>query len=820
MAAFSTPAYRTPSDRQGFLPGKVDLFEFVLPSKQMPFDVLLLLALLPLKLHVVGIDLSFLSRSFYLWEIHQDPVQQQRTSHGAFKSTRGQVLHRGYFGFSCWSLSVCWRLRIQSQVSQLCQALGKDEDRGLLAVQWFSNPHLPISPPLRVHTKQTTHPPPPVALSEASDFHRQDRSENIDAKLGDGQESAQLDHIPNAEGKHQNNDSDRHAETFVGAIPGPKTYPSRPLAFRTREPTPLKPPASVLTPTQNRALGAEAPQASTQHAFPLPCQKSKSIRERGHQIKTSFSSSKRQQEAAPENLTNARATGDERRGQHVRIQPDYKAVGAHTASVASKQFEPTESKPSFNTKPAENRRPTGEAAKRKRGEERPPSGSVAAAPKRNTHHGKRERVEHSGDEGGSGSEQQPPNRNSHNGSKSNKSATGLPYRCPMLAANHNGEAGRNCKEWHNASIAAVTRHALKDAGAHSAKWEQIRDLSSTKLAPKERWRQYFLIFNDGQEDAEMDRPYWGGTNTNDTIDLLFRCAKASLEPDGGSPTAPVRLLLEHQALLRRREQRDSHTRARADAMRARATQMEQAELLQSQRQFDEDLARLLAQVDDVSLVSGADQPDIPPTAALPTDSQDLQGLAWPTSPMHRTTSGQSAMNATFGTPFNELATNPGALTLPAQSPFPSSGQNPAIGGPNTLATESQSLTAFIENVSMVVDPNTDPTTRQQVQSWQNSHYRQSQTLRPPQLDRPRPSYLAPGHSRRNAVGLPRSSNSTQRLTPTNSSTTNSLQPPRYVAPTFASDDNADIYMGYSETDAPAYDYGGEDPSYSHTPRTY
>ncbi|EXJ58365.1 hypothetical protein A1O7_05790 [Cladophialophora yegresii CBS 114405] len=672
-----------------------------------------------------------------------------------------------------------------------------------------------------MHIKKTAYLlPPRVDLPERCDLHHQGLLGRIDAELRNGQESARLGHIPNVEGKHLNNDYGRQAETFFGDVPDSQTHPSQPLPYRPRLPTPLKPPASVLTPTTHHTSGAEAPQAPKQPASRSPCQKYKSTRECGNQVRTSFSGCKRQYEDAPENLANAHVTRREKPEQHVQVQPDNEAIGTQIARIASEQIEHTQQRPAFNTKPAVNRRPTGESAKRKRSEERQPSRCVAAAPNNNTNHGKGKPVDHSEDEGGSGSERQPPNRNSRKGSRSNKPAKGLPFRCPMFAADPNAEAGRNCKEWHNASIADVTRHALVDAGEGTAKWQRIKELS-TKLAPKERWRRYFVIFNNGQEDPEMHRPYWGGANPDDTINWLIRCATATVETDAGSATTAVRLLLEYQTLMARREQRDSSARARADATRAVATQLEQAELLQSQRLFDEELATLFARMGDVSPVPPTDQPDITTTATLSAANQVLylQGLALPETPMQRTTSGQSTMNAAFDTPFNEPAADPEELTLPSQSPFPSSGRNPGIGRPNASATAPSLLKHFIADVDTVVDSNTDPMTRQQVQSWQNSQYQQSQTLRPPQRDQHRPSHSASGSSRRNAIGLTSSNISTQQLTPISSSTTNSLQPPRYAAPMFGSDDNGGNYMDYDTTEAPSYYYGDEHPLYGHMPRT-
>ena len=94
-----------------------------------------------------------------------------------------------------------------------------------------------------------------------------------------------------------------------------------------------------------------------------------------------------------------------------------------------------------------------------------------------------------------------------------------PFRCPLYAAR--GEEGsRRCKDWHNESIAAVTRHALMDAGEGTEKWRAIKDLSTAKLVPQERWRRYFVIFNDHSEDAQMNQPYWLSVEPSDTFQAL------------------------------------------------------------------------------------------------------------------------------------------------------------------------------------------------------------------------------------------------------------------------------------------------------------
>ncbi|KIW66874.1 hypothetical protein PV04_06164 [Phialophora macrospora] len=707
-------------------------------------------------------------------------------------------------------LDVCLWLYAQPQVSQLCQAPGKDEDRIVAGVKEFSNPHYPITSRLCMHKEKITCLPAPGVFSKGCYLHHQSLSESFVSNFSEGQESAKQEHISNPAGKHQNTASNRNAETVVGDIPGLKTHPSQPLPYRPRLPTPPKPPASVATPAENRTLGAEAPQATQHPASHLPCQKSKPTRDRDKQIKSSSSERKRQEELAPENLASATRNG--RYEQHVHAQPDTKFPYAQAPGIASKEFQPTKQRPPSNTKPTGTGRPTGEAGKRKRDDERPPPRKAAPAPNRDANDGQQEPVEHSDDDGESGSEREGPNGNSPRGPRANKPAERLPYRCPMHAANPSGEDRRKCKEWHNSSIAAVTRHALTDAGKGSSQWNQIKALSSVKLAAKDRWKQYYLIFNKGREDAEMERPYWGGTNPDETIEWFLRSAMAGFAP-GSSTAASFELVGGYQGLLARKEQRDNATIARADAARARATDTEQTELLQSQREFDAEFARLVARMDHLSRVPGSHPPDITPTPTMPADSQDLPDLqcpAWP-MPMQRTTSGQTWMNAALGTPFGEPAANTDALMVPGQSPF-----NPGIGGQNEFVPESQRLTDFISDVGTVVDANTDPTTRRQVQSRQNDHYRQSQMLRPPQR-RYRSSTSAPGSSRRNAMELTSSSNSTLFTPLSDSATTNSLQQPRYNAPANGMDNIDDVYMGYNETDALAYQYGGNQ-TYKHWQR--
>jgi hypothetical protein len=701
---------------------------------------------------------------------------------------------------------ICLRLSIQPHVSQLCQSPGKDEDKGVPGVKGFSIPHFPITSPPGTPMRNTTCLPPPVVLSEGCYLSQRGCSDS-----NEDQESEKQEPISNPAGKHQN----RNAETVLGDIAGPKTHPSQPLPYRPRLPTPPKPPASVVTPAENRALGAEAPQATQHLASQLPGQNSKSTRDRDEQIQPSSSECKRKQKLAPVNLANASATRHGRYEQHVQAQPDIKSRCAQPPGIASKESKPTKQRPPSNTKPAGTGRPAGEAGKRKRDDERPPSRAAAPAPNRNTNDGQQEPVDHPDDDGESGSEREAPNGNSHRRSRGNKPAEGLPYRCPMHAANPGGDDRRKCKEWHNSSIAAVTRHALTDAGTDSDKWRQIKRLSSAKFAAKDRWKQYYLIFHDGLEDDEMDRPYWGGTNPDETIDRFLRSATASFARGGSSTAESLGLVVEYRELLARRERRDSLTTARADAARARATEIEQAELRQSQREFEGDFARLRARMDHISQVPGGQQADITPTPTVPADIQDIQDLqfsTWPTLPMQRTTSGLSGMNATLGTPSGGPDTSPQALRVPGQAPF-----NPAIVGQNAFAAGAQPLTEFIEDVDTVVDPTTDPRTRELVQSRQNTHYRRSQTLRPPQRDY-RHSTSAPGSSRRIATVPTSSSNSTGYTPLSDSGTTNSLQPPGYTAAVNGMDNNGDPFMGFYEMDASAYQHEAENQFYRNWPR--
>lgn len=100
-----------------------------------------------------------------------------------------------------------------------------------------------------------------------------------------------------------------------------------------------------------------------------------------------------------------------------------------------------------------------------------------------------------------------------------KKPEGPPFRCPLYAA-RGVEGSRRCKDWRNVSIAAVTRHALTDAGEGTEKRQAIRELSSMKLAPQERWRRYYVIFNDDVEDAPMNQPYWLSVEPSDAFQAL------------------------------------------------------------------------------------------------------------------------------------------------------------------------------------------------------------------------------------------------------------------------------------------------------------
>lgn len=72
--------------------------------------------------------------------------------------------------------------------------------------------------------------------------------------------------------------------------------------------------------------------------------------------------------------------------------------------------------------------------------------------------------------------------------------------CPKNRA-HPG-SNRKCRHWHNSRISAVSRHARKDANPEQLR--QIKQLSSLKLQPDERWYRYYCIFGGSSPQAEVD----------------------------------------------------------------------------------------------------------------------------------------------------------------------------------------------------------------------------------------------------------------------------------------------------------------------------
>ncbi len=192
----------------------------------------------------------------------------------------------------------------------------------------------------------------------------------------------------------------------------------------------------------------------------------------------------------------------------------------------------------------------------------------------------------------------------------------LPLRCPFIAARPESEGTQKCRDWHNASIAAVTRHGIGHVEEGSEYYSLIRALSSAKLSAEDRWRRYFVIFNDGVEDAEMNQPYWISIDPDDTMREILKILIARSD-SGTNSSATLQLLHQYQILLSAKEKEDRDIRAQCEAEKAAAVNKEAKALHSSQAKFSDAFQGLMDKLgaESLSKVTGLPYvvPEVPET---------------------------------------------------------------------------------------------------------------------------------------------------------------------------------------------------------------
>ncbi|EXJ66850.1 uncharacterized protein A1O5_10045 [Cladophialophora psammophila CBS 110553] len=255
-----------------------------------------------------------------------------------------------------------------------------------------------------------------------------------------------------------------------------------------------------------------------------------------------------------------------------------------------------------------------------------------------------------------------------------------------------------CSHWRNCSIAAVTRHALNDAGEGSVKWHKIKELSSAKLSPQERWRRYFVIFNAGTENDQMNHPYWVNADPEDQVIDFLRNTIDQSRSDPESIQA-LRKIHRYYDMLMVRKQRDINIRLKWQEVTAAATRQELEELQASQSMFKSEFE---------ALVRGDPETASNPTIPSASQHDTLLGLATPTGmSMQRSYSGRG--------PDMDMNNLDSQLIGPLPDPGSVMAQTePRVFYGNTFSATQQSLDEVMMRTDMAMDPAAHSNT---INSW-------------------------------------------------------------------------------------------------------
>ena len=714
----------------------------------------LLLSFFQLELDIFGFNSSFPIYGQFLNEFQQNLVcWQSIQKHGTCKPAKGQPRHHDPLGRFSSNRSIC-QLHLRGWHARPPKLPNKPEDVHVLNSGRSSRPPLPQ---VRTTVENAKGVPVLGIGSIEGQTHSRGRQSHMKSNVASSvHDDKSIPPQAAPFGSHEQNDKntiqDKKDPVEFGCASDQR--PSLSLPYRPQLSTPREAPphASELPTTPSlptiQASKAGAPQVATQETATLTCRFNPRTRKTHskHSIPPRSASPSFQNDSQ-EDIRTCRNFSREllEHGDHRRCQEATSQGQAQSLSLGLEHLKPSQSQLVDINELSGIKQAVGDSLTRG-GNGEPSSRPSGSASGTNRKHGNtvpsRPPPGGSGGPGGgsggggpSDSNLQPPEtmpiKKQHNGP---------PFRCPNDAAKPIEHDRRKCKDWHNSSIAAVTRHVLEDVGKESHKGKQIRALSTAKLDSGERWKRYFVIVNDGVEDPEMNQPYWVQSDPDDTMREILKVLIA--RPDSGTEESAttVQLLHQYQTLLARKEQSDRQIRARCEAAKAAAMETEQRELEQSQSAFNvafEDLMVDLAE--NGSQIMGT----VAMNAPAARGNQDLQGL---TSPLH----GNLDIDAEITTAF-ESAPNLPQLLMPMQGPPNYGNTGPNLNHGNLCNMNQQPLNDFFRNTDVVMSSETNPEVRQRVQRRQNIQHQRTQMLRPghyhPYLQRD----SALGSSRRSAA---------------------------------------------------------------------
>ncbi|OQV07471.1 hypothetical protein CLAIMM_11898 [Cladophialophora immunda] len=286
----------------------------------------------------------------------------------------------------------------------------------------------------------------------------------------------------------------------------------------------------------------------------------------------------------------------------------------------------------------------------------------------------------------------------------------------MYSADPQRYGDTRCKHWRGRCIADVTRHSLKDAGEGSDQWNKIKALSSKKLTSQDRWRRYFIIFNDETETYQMNHPYWVNGDAEDQVTDFLRSTMDQMKSDL-DPTLSLKKIEQYSAMLAEKKLRDASIRLQCQEEKTAAMRREFKALEDSQLTFK-------AQFEEFLTASN-------PTAPI-MDHLDLAGAGLGMS-IQRSGSGRGpeADMSHLEAHLVDASADRSASMLPTGPAGFSGMAMPAATFPgNHYFTSQQPVNEVIATTEMVMDGTGHLST---ANHWQTPQFydQQSRTLRPP-----------------------------------------------------------------------------------------
>ncbi|OAP60396.1 hypothetical protein AYL99_05398 [Fonsecaea erecta] len=302
-------------------------------------------------------------------------------------------------------------------------------------------------------------------------------------------------------------------------------------------------------------------------------------------------------------------------------------------------------------------------------------------------------------------EDENPNPNPNEKTTSKSKGRGPFFRCPMYSAHPQRYDDTKCKHWHGSSIADVTRHSLKDAGEGSDKWKKIKKLSKAKLSPRERWKKYFVIFNDETQTDRMNYPYWVNGDAEDQVTDFLRSMMDQMKSDL-NPTLGLMKVQQYYNMLMEKKQRD-------DVIRLQYQEDKTAAMRREVKDLETSRSQLTTQFE--ALVSPENPEAISSASMFPSESQcyALTGLTTPSVMPEVYVHNLDTQFPEAGPGFNPFMMQTGPPPIcgdhystpqPLVNKVRSATVNTMVGGAHTTNTINDTLQSYDQQPHMLGPP--------------------------------------------------------------------------------------------------------------------